>query len=512
MSKTYLIGTDIGTSSTKTIITDCGGNVISSATEFYGVLEPFPAWAEQQPEVWLSAVKNTVRQAVLQAGIAGKDVASICISGLYGGSGVPLDQNMEVVRPCIIWMDRRSSDICGELSREADTARLFEITGNGVDSYFGYTKILWIKKHEPELWKRIRMFLPPNQYVIYRLTGQTVIDHTAAGNLAGIYDLERGIWSGEMCRMLGIPMEMMPQNILESYETAGVLTDEAAGELGLAAGIPVCAGCVDCLSSTLASGTAAPGQHVAVLATSLNWGLLHTDRPRDPKYITMPFVTGHGVRYTYGGMSTAGALTRWFSEQFAPGIWQRGAEDQIPFSALEEQAAGIRPGSEGLMSLPYFMGERCPIWDHKARGALLGLTLRHSGAHVYRALLEAVGYAMKHIMEDYGFVPDKTRGCRLVGGGSASKLWVQILADITGVPMECAGEGIEAPYGSAFLAGYSAGIHGFEDIGKWERRGPVVRPDGEKTRIYQEYFEIYKDLYYSIKEDMHKIADLSLIN
>ena len=504
MSRTYLIGTDIGTSSTKTVITDSMGNVAAAATEYYGVLEPYPAWAEQHPDVWLAAVRNTIRRAVDDAGIDGQDVASICISGLYGGSGVPLDQDMEVVRPCIIWMDRRSSDVCEGLLREADITRLFEVTGNGVDSYFGYTKILWIKKHEPELWKRIRLFLPPNQYVIYRLTGQAVIDHTAAGNLAGIYDLERGAWSGDMCRMLGIPEELMPQKILQPYEVAGVLTEEAAGELGLSAGIPVCAGCVDCLSSTLAAGTAVPGQHVAVLATSLNWGLLHTDRPRDPKYITMPFVTGGGVRYTYGGMSTAGALTRWFSEQFLP--------EKIPFSVLEEQAEKIRAGSEGLIVLPYFMGERCPIWDHKARGVLLGLTLRHSGAHVYRAILESVGYGMKHMMEDYGFVPDGKHGCRLVGGGSSSKLWVQILADITGVSMECVSEGIEAPFGSAFLAGYSAGIHGFEDIGAWEHRGRTVEPDPEKTRIYQEYFEIYKNLYYSIKEDMHKIADLSLIN
>lgn len=501
MNKPYLIGTDIGTSSTKTVITDAKGNVVSSASQGYEVLKPQPAWAEQWPDIWLEAVKNTIRQAVLTGGIKGQDVAALCISGLYGGSGVPLDKDMEAVRPCIIWMDRRSQDICVELKKTIDAGRLFEITENGIDSYFGYTKILWIKKQEPELWNRIRLFLPPNQYVIYKLTGQIVMDHTAAGNLAGIYDLNKGMWSDEMCRMLGIPKSLLPERLLKPYETAGYLTDEAAGELGLTGRIPVCAGCVDCLSSTLATGTTKPGQSVAVLATSLNWGLLHTDKPDNPAYITMPYVTEEkGIRYTYGGMSTAGALTRWFSEQFAPGV---------SFQELDQMAGRIEPGSEGLLMLPYFMGERSPVWDSLARGTLMGLTLNHTAAHVYRAILESTGYAMRHIMEDYGYV-SHGECCKMTGGGSASALWTQILSDITGVPMACVRPEMEAPYGSAFLAGYSAGVYkSFDEIEKWNHISCRITPNRNISRIYQYYFEIYKDLYYSIKEDMHRIAAVS---
>lgn len=505
MKKGFLIGTDIGTSSAKTVITDFTGNVVSQAAAAYEVLKPFPAWAQQHPDIWLKAVKDTIKAAVQAGGIEGRDVASVCISGLYGGSGVPLDKNMEVVRPCIIWMDRRSSELCEKLRSNVDEKRLFEITENGIDSYFGYTKILWMKKHEPELWKQTELFLPPNQYILYRLTGEIAMDHTAAGNLGGIYWMEKGEWSREMSRMLGIPLEKMPEKLLRPYERAGYLTGEAARELGLSEGTPVCAGCVDCLASTLAAGAASRGQSVAVLATSLNWGMLHQDRSRNPKYITMPYVTDERqLRYTYGGMSTAGALTKWFSEKFMPG-------EELPFEALEEGAARIPPGSEGLLLLPYFMGERCPVWDDKARGMLLGLTLNHGPFHIYRGILESTGYGMKHMMEDSGFVPGTTGGCRLVGGGSSSDLWTQILADITGVPMERIREGIEAPYGSAFLAGYSAGIYkSFREIEKWNHQEDVFMPDGRNFIIYQEYFEIFKDMYYSIKEDMHRLAQLSL--
>ncbi len=507
----FLIGTDIGTSSTKTVITAQDGRIISSDVQQYGVLEPNPSWAEQYPDVWLDAVKRSIHNAVEKGRIEPAQVAAVCISGLYGGSGVPLDRHMEAVRPCIIWMDRRSTEVCKRLNREIDVSRLFEVTENGVDSYFGYTKLLWMKENEPESWKQTELFLPPNQYVVYKLTGQIVMDVTAAGNLGGLYDMERGAWSEEMGMMLDIPLCKMPQTLLQPYETAGTLSKAAAEELGLISGIPVCAGCVDCLSSTLAAGVTGPGQSVAVLATSLNWGVLHKNKPLEPMYITMPYVTGEqGVRYTYGGMSTAGALTRWFSEQFAPGIWDAGASERIPFEQLEKAAKKIPPGCEGLLLLPYFMGERCPIWDSEARGAMLGLSLKHSGAHVYRAILESVGYGMRHIIECFEGDIGENQCCKLVGGGSESLLWSRILSDITGKTMERMEKGVEAPYGDAFLAAYSAGIcSSFTDLEKWGIQGEMISPAKKNTIFYNDYFEIYKHLYYAIKEDMHKLAGLS---
>ncbi len=512
MNQQYLIGTDIGSSSTKTVVTDALGNILASATEAYEILCPHNAWAEQWPDVWENAACTTIRKALKKSRVLPEEIASICISGLYGGSGIPLDENMEVVRPCIIWMDRRAEDICTRLRTELDMDQLFAVTENGIDSYFGYTKILWIKENEPENWNRIRLFMTPNQYVIYKLTGEISIDRTSAGNLGGIFDVEKNSWSDMMMEKLGIPRGLLPQRIVNPTDIVGKLTQEGAAMLSLIPGIPVCAGCIDCLASTLSSGAYSNCNNVAVLATSLNWGTLHTDKPVNPQYISMPYLTNdHSLRYTYGGISTAGALTKWFlhitaDPMFAAG--SEGREQRMAFKDLEEAASVIPAGSEGLLALPYFMGERTPIWDSRARGTLLGLTVKHTTAHLYRALLESVSYALRHVIEAYyGDTPESS--CKIVGGGTASKLWVQILSDVTGLKLECMTDGVEAPIGDAFLAGMGAGMFSdFSQIEQWTKSYMVFCPNWQKHELYNHYYEIYKHLYPSIKSDMHKLAEL----
>lgn len=513
MAKRYLLGTDIGSSSTKTVLTDFHGNILASATEGYEILCPNNAWAEQWPDVWESAVRHTIRQVMKQSAAAPDEVVALCVSGLYGGSGIPLDESMQVIRPCIIWMDRRAEALCERLKAELDQEELFGITENGVDSYFGYTKMLWMKENEPENWARVRLFMTPNQYVVYRLTGEIAIDRTSAGNLGGVFDIEKNDWSDTMLERLGIPRSVLPQRILDPSEIVGALTAEAAASLRLAEGTPVCAGCIDCLASTLSSGVYDGSQTVAVLATSLNWGLLHTEKPGDPQYISMPYLTkDHRLRYTYGGISTAGALTKWFAHNLALGTSAEGREEKeqkLLFRELEKAAQAIPAGSEGLLMLPYFMGERTPIWDSKARGALLGLTVKHTTAHLYRALMESVGYALRHVMESSGFQSARDAACRIVGGAAASGLWVQILADITGVKLECMTDGVEAPVGDAFLAGIAGGVfHGFEEIDRWAKSYRVFCPNWQNHELYGRYYEIYKHLYPAVKEDMHKLAEL----
>ncbi len=513
MQGQYLIGTDIGTSSTKSVITDLYGNIQASACENYEVLCPHNAWAEQWPDVWENAVRNTIRMIMKQSGINAKSVAGICISGLYGGSGIPLDEEMQVVRPCIIWMDRRSEDLCVKLRQELDFERLFSITENGIDSYYGYTKMLWIKEHEPDNWRHTKLFLTPNQYIVYKFTGEIVIDRSSAGNLGGIYDMEKCDWSDEMLCALGIPRSILPQRIVDSTEIVGTLTPSAAKDLLLSPGTPVCAGCVDCLASTLSSGVFSCNQAVAVLATSLNWGLLHDTKQTNSQYVTMPYLTkNRSLRYTYGGITTAGALTKWFVNSFyALNGCKVNAkhEERLIFSDLEKAAREIPAGAEGLLMLPYFMGERTPIWDAKARGSLIGLTVKHTSAHVYRSILESVGYALRHVIETFdGSILGQTT-CRIVGGGTNSKLWVQILSDITGTKLECMSDGVEAPIGDAFMAGVGTGIFpDFEHIEKWAKSYNVFCPNLQNTQLYLSYYEIYKHIYKMMKEDMHALADL----
>lgn len=505
MNTTYLIGTDIGTSGTKTVLVDLKGNIIAESLVEHDILTPAPLWAEQWPDVWLEAVEKTISDVVADSGIDKNAVKGICISGLYGGCGIPLDEHMAPVRPCIIWMDRRATAECKWVGDTIGEARLFDITGNGIDPYFGYAKILWIKNNEPENWEKIKLFLPPNQYAIYKLTGQIAMDYTSAGNLGGIYDIRCNGWSYELMDEMGIPRAMMPKNLVEPHEIAGSLTFEAAQKLGLAEGTPVCAGCVDCLASTVASGAIHDNQHTAIVSTSINWAVIHSNKPSNPAFITMPYVISpKTMYYTYGGASTAGALPKWFRDNFtsfdAPGV---------TYDMLNKKAEEIAAGSDGLIVLPYFMGERSPIWDVDAKGAVIGLTLHHTQAHVYRAFLESVAYSLRHIMESSQIELGGEAKLILIGGATKSSLWKQIFADVTGVPILCSSKNVEAPLGDALIAGVGTKVlNDYSVITEWINFDQGITPNQEAHEIYNRYFKKYKDIYLSLKSDMADLTKL----
>ncbi|MFR5072677.1 MAG: FGGY family carbohydrate kinase [Bianqueaceae bacterium] len=274
----YLLGTDIGTSGTKTILMDIKGNLISQDLQEYDVITLKPLWAEQWPETWLEATKTSIQNTVAKSGVAPQDIKGLAISGLYGGSGIPLDENMNPVRPCLIWMDRRAEEEKQWALDHIGEEKLLSITHNGADPYYGYTKILWIKNHEPENWANIKLFLPPNDYVIYKLTGNVAIDYSSAGNIGGIFDMNTRTWSEELLNAMGIPLSMMPQTIVESTDIVGGLTKEAAAELGLCEGMPVCAGGIDCGAANIGLGVLEPGVYAAAIGTSMCAALI-SDKP-----------------------------------------------------------------------------------------------------------------------------------------------------------------------------------------------------------------------------------------
>lgn len=510
MSKEYLIGTDIGTSGTKSVLIGLDGRILASSLVEYTVDTPTNLWAEQWPNVWLDAVKKTIRQVVDRSEVDSSTVAGVCISSLYGGSGVPCDEKMEVVRPCIIWMDRRATREGREVEEKIGIDRLFSITGNTADPYFGYTKILWIKNNEPENWKRIKCFLTPNAYVIYHLTGETAVDYTSAGNLGGVFDMKRRAWSYELMEALGIPAGLLPHKLVNPSSIVGGLTRAAAEELGLKEGTPVCAGAIDCLSATLSAGVIESGQHVAVIGTSVNWGVVHEGDAPNPKLVSMPYVMEPQKKlYTYGGASTAGALPRWFRDNFAQ--MEKQAElkgGPNAYQVLDKLAEGVAPGSEGLIILPYFMGERTPIWDTDAKGTILGLSLYHRKEHIYRAFLESVAYSLRHIMESFG--QNNTEECILVGGAAKSRLWKQIFADVLGIPVVCPIGNIEAPLGDALIAGVGTGVLKDFTVAKdWLKFEDNVVPDNGKHKIYTEYFNQYKDIYPKLAVNMKELTRIS---
>jgi xylulokinase len=485
---------------------DKKGNILAHSAQSYGIITLHNQWAEQWPDVWFDAAINTISTVVSK--VDPHDIAGICISALYGGSGVLCDEKMAPVRPSLIWMDRRAEEESKWIAEHIGEQEIFDVSKNGIDSYFGYTKLLWVQNHEPENWKKIKKIVPVHSYIVYKLTGKLTVDYCSAGNVGGIYDYNTHSWSEKIAEKLNIDMETLPRDFYSPSDVAGGLTEEYSEKTGLPAGVPICAGTVDCIASMLSAAIVGEGDNAAILGTSLNWGFVHHNMPSDSRLISMPYcIEPKRTSYTYGGASTAGALPRWFMTNF---LQDESADAYIKFEQ-EIRDRKIPAGSDGLIVLPYFMGERTPIWDENATGLILGLSLAHTKAHIYKAILESAAYSLLHIMESMNESVKVSR-IVLVGGGSKSVLWKSIFADVTGLPVYTPVNPVEAPQGDAFLAGIGTGLlSSFDEIKSWVTFNQPIEPDPENHRLYQEYFEIYKDLYPKLKDNMGKLRKLSFV-
>lgn len=505
----YLLGTDIGTSGTKTILMDVQGNLIAHDLQEYDVLTPKPLWAEQWPQVWYEATKASIKNTVAKAGVDKENIAGIAVSGLYGGSGIPLDENMEPVRPCMIWMDRRADEETKWVLENIGEEKLLEITQNGADPYYGYTKILWMKNHEPENWARTKLFLPPNDYVIYKMTGKVAIDYSSAGNIGGIFDMNTRTWSEELMDAMDIPMSMMPQNIVESTDIVGGLTAEIAAELGLCEGMPVIASGIDCGAANIGLGVFESGIYAAAIGTSMCAALISDQPVKGKGLIVWPYLyEAKKLSYYFAGGATAGAIVKWFRKimcEYEIAMEKQGGPNS--YDVLNEQAENIPAGSDGLLVLPYFMGERSPVWDSDAKGTILGLSLAHTKGHIYRAFMEAVAYSLRNAMEATG--EDLGEYILIAGGVTKSKVWRQIFADVTGYPVVCPIHDVEANMGDVMLAGIGTGLLTFEEVKKWQVLDEKIMPNAENHEKYNEYYRLYKDVYQHLKGDMKELTRIA---
>ncbi len=506
----YLMGTDIGTQGTKTIIVDEKGQLVSESFREYNVITQRPSWAKQWPDVWLNAVIETLKESFEKSKLNAGDIAGLSISGLYGGSGIPVDKDINPIYPCLIWMDRRAKEETKWVKDNVSMNKIFGITGNYVDSYYGFTKMMWIRNNEPSVWKKTYEFVTPKDYIIYKLTGELATDYSSAGNIGGVFDIHKRVWSNEMCRILGIDVSKLPKRILKSSEIAGKLKKEYANVIGLMEGMPIISGGIDAPVAQLAAGVLNEGEHVAMAGTSMCWGTVHDGKYLTPKLVSFPYVVYEEKKiYTFGGSATSGALARWFRDQF--GGYEKEMEKKTGISAytlLELEAKDIPAGSEGIVILPYFMGERSPIWDPDARGTILGLSLYHKKAHVYKAMLEAAAYSLRHNMEaaiEVGIKLDPD--CRIVGGVARSEFWVKIFADVTGFNMKRLSKDVEAPFGDAFLAGLGTKvIDKPEKIKEWVKFRNEIKTDEKNHEIYDGYYKIFRELYERTKDLIGRLS------
>lgn len=509
----YVIGVDVGTQSCKGLLMDSSGKIFANASTSYGLINQRPLWAEQDAQVWLDAAKQVIKSLVKKANIDKKAIKAICISSLYGGAGIPVDNNIKALYPCLIWMDRRADKEVQWVRDEANTERLFNITGNGCDSYYGYTKILWIKNNEPQVWNKTRYFIPPNSYINYHLTGQLAVDHSSAANIGGVYDMQKRCWSEEALAMLGISADLMPQRLVDSGDITGGLLTDIAHELGLQPGTAVVAGGVDAAMATYAAGVCEPGDHVAMIGTSMCWGFINHATDAKHGLISMPHVchSEQGI-YLFGGAISAGASVSWFINQFCQAeLLEAKRTGENVHTLLENKAQQIEAGSAGLLFLPYLMGERSPVWDAKASGAFFGLSLYHTRYHMYRAVIEGVTFALRDNMECGRKAAEKLNEQLIVVGGAAfSDMWMQIIADVTGYPVSTLAQEVEAPLGDCALAAVAVGLlDKAQDIKQWSKLVARAQPNQQAHATYTQMFEQYRSLYQNSKSNMHALNQLT---
>ena len=482
----HVLGLDVSTTATKAVLIDETGAVLGVGTSEYAFDVPHPLWSEQDPRLWWDGAVDAIRAVLATAGVPGDDVVAIGLTGQMHGL-VLLDDRDDVLRPAILWNDQRTAAECDVIRETIGRERLIEITGNDALTGFTAPKIVWVRDHEPDTWRRVAHILLPKDLVRLRLTGDHATDKAdGAGTI--LFDLAARDWSPEVVDKLGIDRNWLPPTF-EGPEVTGVVTAAAAEATGLRPGTPVVAGGGDQAANAVGLGAVGPGTPALSLGTS---GVVFapTDRP-----IIEPGGRVHAFCHSVPGrwhlmsvmLSAAGSL-RWFRDTLAPGV---------PYGELTDAAGDVPAGSDGLWFLPYLSGERSPHPDPLARGAFVGLTVRHERRHLTRAVLEGVAYGLRDgldLMIDAGMpVPSRIRAS---GGGTASRVWRQILADVLEAEIATVATTEGAAYGAGVLAAVGAGWNASvaAAAAAWVETTVVATP-GPNAAVYRERHAGYQALY-----------------
>jgi xylulokinase len=494
---THFLGVDVSTTATKALLIDDSGTVVGVAVSEYAYETPRPLWAEQDPDLWWQATVSSVRQVLAQAGIDADQVRGVGLTGQMHGL-VLLDAAGRVLRPAILWNDQRTGAQCQEIRDRLGRERLIQITGNDALTGFTAPKILWVREHEPEVYARAAHILLPKDYVRYRLTGQFATDR-AGGSGTILFDLARRDWSPEVLDSLEIRAGWLPRTY-EGPEITGMLSAAAAQDTGLEAGIPVVAGGGDQAAGAVGAGAVEPGVVALALGTS---GVVFASTARpvvEPEGRLHAFCHAVPGRWHLMGvmLSAAGSL-RWYRDTVAPGT---------DFDALLQPAADVPPGSEGLLFLPYLTGERTPYPDPLARGAFVGLTVRHTQAHLTRSVLEGVAFGLRdsfELMRSAGL--SDIAQVRITGGGAKSALWRQILADVLDSELVTVNTTEGAAYGAALLA--ATGTGAYPDVAS--ACAAVVHvagcnEPGPATAAYRNQYLLYRELYPALRPTFSAVA------
>ncbi len=489
-----LIGIDMGTGSSKGVLTTADGEILATATRPRprSMMMPRPNWAEVDAEgVWWADVVAISQELVAKVGAA--RLAAVCVSGA-GPCLVLCDEHDRPVRPAILYgIDMRAGEEIAELTERFGAEEILRRCGKALSTQAVGPKIAWVQRHEPEEFARATHWYSSHSYVARKLTGAYTIDHHTASQSDPLYDINTRSWNEPWAEQIVSHLEM--PELAWASEVIGEVTELAAAETGLPAGTPVCAGTVDAWAEAFSAGVRAPGDLMLMYGSTMFFVQVLDRLAVHPQLWTTSGIEPDS--YTLAaGMSTSGSLTSWVQDLVGG----------VPFGDLVAEASATPAGSDGLLVLPYFAGERTPIFDPRARGLVAGLSLRHTRGHLFRAVYEGIAYGIRQILEllDSDIAP--VRRLVAVGGGTQGGLWTQIVSDVTGRPQVIPEQTIGASFGDALMAAIGAGL--VPPDTDWTRAGREVQPNPATASTYERLYRSYVDLYPATRTITHELSAL----
>lgn len=507
----YILGVDIGTQATKGVLLKENLEVVAREYIEHGISIPQPGWAEHNAEeVWWGGFKRILQELVGRIPCSPREIISIGCSAL-GSSLLPLSDEDTPLRPALLYCDSRNQDEVEEMLQRLGEERILRMARNGLSTDSLGAKILWFKKNEPEKFTKTKRILTASNYIIYKLTHEFVLDYPQASFFTPLYDYSNMAWNEEICNLFEIPCKLLPK-LKRPTDIAGQVTKKAALETGLKEGTPVVVSTADGFAESISMGSFAEGITTLLYGTTTCVQVVTKGvSPISELWMAShPLLQQHDL--VHGATATSGALTRWFRDNF--GQIEQEVQEKLGINAyelLDREATQAPPGSDGLLVLPYFNGERTPINDSLARGMIIGLTIYHSRSHLYRALLEGTAYAVKHhfdILKNHGVEFSEIIAS---GGGTKSTFWPQIVSDVIGYEQILPHTPTGAEIGAAYLASLALGI--IDDLQNLKEKivkgAQRIKVNEDAHRLYQDYYAVYRELYDKTRQDMHNLARLS---
>jgi len=475
-----LLGIDIGTSACKAALFKKDGTLVATATASYPTHYPNPGWVEQRPDDWWDAVCKALNK--LWETADPKSVVGVAVDG-QSWAAIAVDAQGQVLCPTPIWMDTRADELCSMWDEDI----IFSISGNPFRPSYTLPKILWYKKHLPDVYKKTAHILQCNSFIAYRLT-DVISQDLSQSNGLHCFDLQKGAYDFILCNEMGIKSNIFPE-ISECHQIIGKITSEASKACGLIEGTPVVAGGLDAACGALGAGVLHNGQTQLQGGQAGGMGICTSEyKPHPSLIMSYHVVPGHWL--LQGGTVGGGGVLRWFREQF---------DKDESFDQLTAQAEAIHPGSDGLIFLPYMAGERSPIWDKDAKGILYGLDYSKTKAHTIRAVLEGVAFSIKHNLEVAAQAGAYVKEFRATGGAGNSSLWMQIKSDVTGKPIAVPNSETATTLGAAILAGIGIGLYKDFEEAIQETVTIKNRFEPKPQDVYDENYHMYRRLYENLK-------------